>query len=100
MLPVADCVYHIDFQYAISYRYLRWNVLCKLNPLFLIYCLQAMPSQQVISISQCAQAVQRLVQEAGWTLREAVEMSAEALHKYRKRLQVNQAFIPNHTQVT
>ncbi|XP_046692465.1 nesprin-2a isoform X2 [Silurus meridionalis] len=46
----------------------------------------AVPSQQVSSKAPCAQTVQRLVQEAGWTLREALEVSTEALHSYRKRL--------------
>ncbi|KAK2864041.1 hypothetical protein Q7C36_003195 [Tachysurus vachellii] len=51
----------------------------------------AVPSQQVSSSAPCAQAMQRLVQEADWTLREAVEVSSEALHSYRKRLQMRQA---------
>ncbi|KAK3542499.1 hypothetical protein QTP86_027712 [Hemibagrus guttatus] len=50
---------------------------------------EAVPSQQASSSAPCAQAVQRLVQEADWTLREAVEVSPEALHSYRKRLQVS-----------
>lgn len=73
-----------------------WYVLCELKPLFLINCLQAVPSQQVSSTAPCAQAAQRLVQEASWTLREAMEVSSEALHRYRKRLQVHQAFILHH----
>ncbi|GAA6103692.1 nesprin-2 [Tachysurus ichikawai] len=47
----------------------------------------AVPSQQVSSSAPGAQAMQRLVQEADWTLREAVDVSSEALHSYRKRLQ-------------
>ncbi|XP_062858585.1 nesprin-2a [Trichomycterus rosablanca] len=45
-------------------------------------------SQQSSGAAPSAQAVQRLMQEAGWTLREGVEVSSGALHAYRKKLQV------------
>ncbi|KAL6486315.1 hypothetical protein MHYP_G00057070 [Metynnis hypsauchen] len=48
----------------------------------------AVSPQQPSSVAPCAQATQMLLQEAGWTLREAVEVSSGALRKYRKRLRV------------
>ncbi|XP_036438507.1 LOW QUALITY PROTEIN: nesprin-2 [Colossoma macropomum] len=48
----------------------------------------AVAPQQPSSVAPDAQATQMLLQEAGWTLREAVEVSSGALRKYRKRLRV------------
>ncbi|XP_017539502.1 nesprin-2 isoform X2 [Pygocentrus nattereri] len=48
----------------------------------------AVSPQQPSSVAPCGQATQMLLQEAGWTLREAVEVSSGALRKYRKKLRV------------
>lgn len=40
------------------------------------------------SVPACAQTAQALVEEAGWMIREPVEVSSGALRTYRKKLQV------------
>lgn len=49
-------------------------------------CVQAVP--QPTCAVPGVQAAQVLMQEAGWVLREAVEVSSGPLRKYRKTLQV------------
>ncbi|XP_049338084.1 nesprin-2 isoform X3 [Astyanax mexicanus] len=44
--------------------------------------------KQSSSTAPCAPAAQMLLQEAGWTLREAVEVSSGTLRTYRTRLQM------------
>ncbi|KAI4900991.1 hypothetical protein NFI96_032985 [Prochilodus magdalenae] len=48
----------------------------------------AVAPQQLSNIAPCAQATQMLMQEAGWILREAVQVSSGALRRYRKKLRV------------
>lgn len=55
--------------------------------LLLMACFQAVAPQSICAVPG-VQAAQGLMQEAGWVLRETVDVSSTPLRIYRKKLQV------------